>query len=174
MLRLISLRRVNRHWPSIVLTFLCIGLPAAMGGTAGQVPIKASFQGFAEAPVYTGIGEVFEIVVPLSGHGTHLGDFDETLTHFLDFATMQFSGFAVFTAANGDTFRTEFSGQLFPTDDADWLSFEVTHIIVGGTGRFAGATGILHGVNGRFNTVTGEDLGGYIGTISSPGSAKKK
>jgi hypothetical protein len=158
-----------RGWTYILMTLL--GLPAAMCFAGDQVPFKASFHGFAQAPVHIE-GSVFKVIVPLSGHGTHLGDFDEQLTHFIDFSTLEFTGFAVFTAANGDTFHTEFSGQLFPTDDADWLSFEVTHIIVGGTGRFAGATGILHGVNGRFNTVTGEDVGGYIGTISSPGSAK--
>jgi hypothetical protein len=151
----------------------CLLLPPPALCGAEQVPFKAQFHGFASAPTRTDTPGVFEIEVPLSGQATHLGRFDELLIHFLDFDTLEFTGFAEFTAANGDTFRTEFSGQAFPTDDPDWVTFEVTHTIVGGTGRFAGATGTLHGVNGRFNLATGEDVGGYVGRISLGRSANK-
>jgi len=102
----------------------------------------------------------------LNGVGTHLGRFDELLTHHLNTQTGAFTGFAQWTAANGDTFTTVFSGQLYPTDDPALVTFEVTHTIVGGTGRFSNATGTFKGVDGLFNLVTGEDQGGYLGTIS--------
>ena len=66
---------------------------------------------------------------------------------------------------DGDTFTTVFHGQLYPTDDPALLTFDVTHTIVAGTGRFNGATGSFNGVNGLFNLDTGEDLGGYLGTF---------
>jgi hypothetical protein len=77
------------------------------------------------------------------------------------------------TSANGDAIYTVFYGQGYLTDDPEWITFDVFHTIVGGTGRFEGASGSFVGVGGRFNLVTGEDIAGYLGTISSPGSNKK-
>ena len=130
------------------------------------VPFKATFHGFAEPATPTADPDVFEIVVPLQGTATHLGKFDVLLVHYINFSTGAFTGHADWTAANGDTFTTVFNGQLYPTDDPALLTFDVTHTVVGGTGRFKGATGSFNGVNGLFNLVTGEDLGGYLGTFS--------
>ena len=123
-------------------------------------PFKADVHGGAspwpsDNPVY----------VHVDGEGTHLGRFGEDLTHYinLDFS---FTGHAVFTAANGDTFETDFSGQLTPMPGSDWATFHVHHTIVRGTGRFHGASGSFDGTYGFFNMVTGEDLAGYDGTIS--------
>jgi hypothetical protein len=129
-------------------------------------PFKASFHGFAEAPTPTNDPDVVQIIVPLQGTGTHLGQFDELLVHHLNTKTLAFTGYTEWTAANGDKLYTVFSGQLYPTDDPAVLTFKVTHTVTGGTGRFKGASGTFEGVNGRFNVVTGEDLGGYTGTIS--------
>ena len=131
-----------------------------------SVPFKATFHGFAAAATPTDDPDVFEIVVPLQGTATHLGKFDELLVHQINFLTLAFTGHAEWTAANGDTFSTVFHGQLYPTDDPTLLTFDVTHTVVGGTGRFKGATGSFEGVNGLFNLLTGEDLGGYLGTFS--------
>jgi hypothetical protein len=131
-----------------------------------SVPFKATFHGFAAAATPTDDPDVFEIVVPLQGTATHLGKFDELLVHQINFSTLAFTGQAYWTAANGDTFTTVFEGQLYPTDDPALLTFDVTHTVVGGTGRFNGATGSFNGVNGLFNLDTGEDLGGYLGTFS--------
>ncbi len=130
------------------------------------VPFKARFQGIAESPTGTADPNVIQIVVPLHGVGTHLGQFDEHLVHFLNTKTFTFTGYADWTAANGDTFRTIFAGQLYPTADPAVVTFEVTHTIVSGTGRFSHATGTFHGVDGRFNFATNEDQGGYEGAIS--------
>ena len=131
------------------------------------VPFKATFHGFAEPATPTADPDVFEIVVPLQGTATHLGKFDVLLVHYINFSTGAFTGHADWTAANGDTFTTVFTGQLYPVPgDPALLTFDVTHTVVGGTGRFKGATGSFNGVNGFFNLVTGEDLGGYLGTFS--------
>ena len=104
--------------------------------------------------------------VEVDGNGTHLGKFDEVLHHDIH-EDGTFSGTAVFTAANGDQFYTEFGGTFTSGPDGEgWVTFEVTHAITGGTGRFEGATGSFDGVDGRFNLGTGEDMGGYDGTIS--------
>src|SRR6478752_8601569 len=99
---------------SVCLLFLPV-VPHA----GNSVPFKATFHGFAEPAVPTGDPAVFEIVVPLQGTATHLGNFNERLVHLLNFDTGAFTGHADWTAANGDTFTTVFSGQLYPTDDPE-------------------------------------------------------
>ncbi len=151
------------------LAALAIATAPALSGPskAGRsVPFKATFHGFAAAPTPTEDPDIIEIIVPLKGVGTHIGKFDELLVHYLNVVTGAFTGYAEWTAANGDTFTTVFHGQLYPTDDPVLVTFDVTHTIVGGTGRFSAATGTFEGVNGLFNLVTGEDQGGYLGTIS--------
>ena len=152
----------NTRSASIGFLLLLSGLLQA----GPQVPFKATFRGFAGPATPTADPAVYEIVVPLQGTATHLGKFDEVLVHYINFSTLAFTGHAEWTAANGDTFTTVFQGQLYPTDDPALLTFDVTHTVVGGTGRFHGATGSFDGVNGLFNVVTGEDLGGYLGTFS--------
>ena len=145
---------------------ICLLLLPVLAQAGPRVPFKASFHGFAGPAAPTDDPQVVEIVVPLQGTGTHIGNFQERLVHHLNLSTGEFTGYADWTAANGDTFRTVFHGQLHPTSDPAWVTFEVTHTVVGGTGRFEGVTGQFFGVNGRFNLVTGEDQGGYLGDIS--------
>jgi hypothetical protein len=115
---------------------ICFLLLSGLSQADSSVPFKATFHGFAEPATPTDDPNVFDIVVPLQGTGTHLGKFDERLVHHLNFSTGAFTGHADWTAANGDTFTTVFSGQLHPTSDPDLVTFNVTHTIVGGTGRF--------------------------------------
>jgi hypothetical protein len=139
---------------------------SGMSQARSPIPFKATFHGFAEPATPTDDPDLVEIVVPLHGTGSHLGNFDEHLVHHLNLVTGAFTGHADWTAANGDTFTTVFQGQLYPTDDPSLVTFEVTHTVVAGTGRFKGMTGTFKGVNGLFNLVTGEDQGGYLGSIS--------
>lgn len=163
-----------RPWAWVTPLLLCFLLPLGVSRAGDHMPFKATFHGFTTSITSTEDPHIFVVVVQLEGKATHLGRFDERLTHLIDFATLSFTGFAEFTAANGDAFYTRFFGQGFPDpNDADWITFDVTHTVVGGTGRFAGATGDFDGVDGRYNLVTGEDLGGYDGSISSPGANKK-
>lgn len=161
-----------------VLATLALGAPV---GAADLVPFKATFHGFAKLPakpIPSIAGVVHQIDVPLEGEGTHIGAFREDLTHFIDFTTSGFTGFAVFTAADGATFRTVFSGKILgptpdPADDPKWLTFHVTHTIVAASGRLTGMTGEFIGVDGRYHPDTGEDIGGYVGTISVPSASQQ-
>jgi hypothetical protein len=75
-----------------------------------------------------------------TGTGTHLGKFTGTGTLFFSFqedGMILGEGTQTFTAANGDTLETEFSGLLDPETGAATVEF----VINGGTGRFEDATG---------------------------------
>ena len=89
--------------------------------------------------------------------------------HRINTTDDSFTGTALFDFCNGNTFKTVFWGQLYPSSDPDWVTFLVQHIIIGGTGTFVNASGTFYGVDGNFNVVTGEDLGGYVGDILVPG-----
>jgi hypothetical protein len=160
----------NKNLTFAAMAAMAIALLFQLSITRAQanhpVPFKGTFHGFAEPATPTADPAVFEIVVPLQGTATHLGRFHVLLTHYVNFSTGTFTGYADWTAANGDTFTTFLQGQLYPTDDPSLATFDVTHTVLGGTGRFQGATGSFDGVNGWFNLFTGEDRGDYLGTFS--------
>jgi hypothetical protein len=76
-----------------------------------------------------------------SGTATHLGRYDEVGSADIlptpDPTLFEVDASATYTAANGDKLYAEFTGYL------DGLTGEITAIVsyVGGTGRFAGASG---------------------------------
>lgn len=77
----------------------------------------------------------------LEGQATHLGRFASTAEHcsLIDFptgATSIHDGILTLTAADGDELWDRYEGQVAPTDAAAEI-----HTFVGGTGRFAGASG---------------------------------
>jgi hypothetical protein len=99
-----------------------------------------------------------------AGHGTQLGQFTVTYEYEINIPTATGTGPAHFVAANGDSLFTEVSGKGNPTGDPD-ISFIVeTHIITGGTGRFAGATGSFT-VERLISLSTGVTSGSFDGTI---------
>lgn len=80
-----------------------------------------------------------------TGNGTHLGRFTLTWEWVVDLPTLSGVGIITFTAANGDTlFTFSDDAQGYPTEDPNVLRFTRTHIITGGTGRFAGASGSFY------------------------------
>ena len=87
-----------------------------------------------------------------SGSGTglflHLGNASVSVTHctFVDLASGTFTfgpGTGTLTAANGDELWDVYlgSGQVVNTPDGPMSVFDITWEVVGGTGRFEGATG---------------------------------
>jgi len=88
--------------------------------------------------------------------------------------TSQYVGHTIWVAANGDSVSLTFEGQFVPTATAGVLQNVETFEVVGGTGRFEGATGA--GVAaGLLDAATLAPLGAtvpFVGTISSPGSLK--
>lgn len=80
-----------------------------------------------------------------TGNGTHLGRFTLTWDWVVDLPSLSGVGAITFRAANGDRLFTRVDdGQAYPTEDPSVLRFTRTHIITGGTGRFAGASGSFY------------------------------
>lgn len=83
-----------------------------------------------------------------NGQATHLGQ-----SMFVANATVNLStpppfaiaGTAIFTAANGDQFFTQFTGTNTPTGPGTSRGI-LNHTIVGGNGRFENATGSFTGI----------------------------
>ena len=101
------------------------------------------------------------------GHATHMGESIFVANATVNFSTpppFAIAGTAVFKAANGDEFYTQFRGTSTPTGNGTSRG-DIFHTITGGTGRFEDATGNLIGVAfvnqaNPTNTVT------YDGSIS--------
>jgi hypothetical protein len=76
-----------------------------------------------------------------TGNATHLGQYSEvgyvTFSPTNDPNVVQIDGWAIYTAANGDELHAIVSGQL----DGKTGAITATVTYVGGTGRFADATG---------------------------------
>jgi hypothetical protein len=104
------------------------------------------------------------------GNATQLGRFTGTAEFVLDVCDLTYVGSYVFTAANGDSISGPFSGSLTPTSVSGVFDNTETAPITGGTGRFAGATGIFN-LGGQINLNTGTfSLPWQDGTISTVGS----
>jgi hypothetical protein len=150
----------------LVLVALALPMHAA---AADRVPLKA-----AETGTFQLLGpcETSGIVVDVtgSGHATQLGDFT---THyrecFFPATGAVTDGSFRLTAANGDTIVGTYGGQVSPTGDSTVFAYDDPGVITGGTGRFAGASGIVD-TRGVVNLATGEYSGTITGSVSSPAS----
>jgi hypothetical protein len=103
------------------------------------------------------------------GYATQLGRFTVEDGGTIDlFGTGWFSGSYTLTAANGDTMSGTFAGGLTGPD-----TFHTSGPIVGGTGRFAGATGevTFDGVVVEATASSATVNNTLTGTISSGGSS---
>ena len=114
------------------LAFLAFALPSQLQADAGGS--NRPFKGHA-AGMITGIAPSGALVVETTGKASHLGAFTRTENTFIGPAGA-ISGSLVFTAANGDQLRADFSGGFTSPTTA-----EGTYTFTGGTGRFSGATG---------------------------------
>ena len=87
-------------------------------------------------------GALFGVTITGTCRFTHLGRTDMAARQdvFAGPGGLSLAGHAVYTAANGDLLETSYSGPVQQTGPAS-VSFSGTETIVGGTGRFAGATG---------------------------------
>jgi hypothetical protein len=151
----------------LVLVALAVSMPAAAGD---QVPLKGSATGTFQL---LGPCETDGVVVDVTGtgHATHLGKYTSHYRECLVPATGAVTdGSFTLTAANGDMVFGTYSGQVFPTGHPNVLTYEDPGVITGGTGRFAGASGIAD-QSGVANLATGEYRGTITGSVSSPGSA---
>jgi len=105
-----------------------------------QMKGQASGSGvFAGAPGDCLVGEMPGLPVSMSGEGiaSHLGKITFVQTgHCLSLVNFTYTGSVIVIAANGDEYWSDYAGQSF----ADG-TFRHEGTIVGGTGRFEGATG---------------------------------
>ena len=79
-----------------------------------------------------------------TGNATHVGRFDLVSDHVVSFITLKGEGSASLTTPNGDSVETILDGDAKPTGPGQFDIEERLTIKPGtGTGRFAGASGIL-------------------------------
>jgi hypothetical protein len=150
----------------LALVALTVPMRAA---AADRVPLKAAETGTFQllGPCQTS-GVVVDVTG--SGHATHLGDFTTHYRECFDPATGAVTdGSFTLTAANGDTILGTYGGQVSPTGDSTVFVYDDPGVITGGTGRFAGASGIV-GTSGVVNLATGEYSGTITGSLSNPAS----
>ena len=78
-----------------------------------------------------------------SGSEATVGNFTTTITFCVDPATLEYGDSeASFVAENGDELFLDVSGQVVPSTEPGYdLEFKDPFTIIGGTGRFEGATG---------------------------------
>jgi hypothetical protein len=151
----------------LVLVALALPMHAA---ASDQVPFKASESGTFQLLSLCGTGGIV-VDVTGGGHASQLGNYSAHYRECLLPATGTVTGGSfTLTAANGDMVFGTYSGQAFPTDDPNVLSYEDPGVVTGGTGRFAGASGSVT-QSGLANLATGEYKGTLSGSLSSPGSA---
>ena len=152
---------------------LCLATPLRAGQ---QVPFKGNFSfTIVLATPIDATHVLFDVDVHVQA--TQLGKAQGPGRFILDLAALAYVGEAAWAAANGDEVSSTFAGQFVPTDTPGLLENVEIFEIVGGTGRFEGATGA--GIGGGQVEV---DAAGtlmplfpapFVGTISSPGSLKK-
>jgi hypothetical protein len=146
-----------------VLAALALPMRAA---AAEPAPFMASESGTFQL---LGLCATGGIVLDVNGTGqaTQLGNYNANYRECFDPATGAVtSGSFTLTAANGDTLFGTYSGQGRPTSDPSVVHYDDPGVITGGTGRFAGASGVVT-ASGAANLATGE----YTGTLSGSVSA---
>jgi hypothetical protein len=153
---------------AMLLACAALTLSAIVPTFAGdQVPFKGTVSG--QIPVDLGppdpSGCIFNFFVSNTGNATHLGSFTGTSNFIPNVCDGSYTGTFRWIAANGDEITGPFFGQQIPTPTPGVFDNIETAIITGGTGRFAGATGMFT-LTGQVNFVTRTFVLPFQGTIS--------
>ncbi len=148
------------HLGALAVLFAALGAGVASAVAGHQVPLRGSASGSVVAVEPTPAG--IHLTALASGQATQLGHFTRVEELLLDPGTGGLTGSIVFTAANHDELRVDLAGGFISPTTAVG-----TYTVVGGTGRFAGATGSAH-----FEAVSPDGIqltARFDGTISSVG-----
>ena len=129
-----TIMKTNIHLPMAAM-FLAAVLagPAAAGN---QVPFKGQSSGVATTESFDPVAGIVHIRGEGEGEATHLGRFTDTSNVAIYLATGTVLGNLTLTAANGDMLFL--AGRGYGIDETHGAG---TFTVVGGTGRFRGATG---------------------------------
>lgn len=165
--------RRSRWIAAVTVPALCLGwsviAPSNRALAGSQVPFKGSDVGHFELPGLCEDGSL-QVVIGGTGTATHLGSYNFNANECFDPATGSFKGTPTFIAANGDRLFGTYTGQVAATLDINVVTYREQLLIKGGTGRFAGASGIFE-VKGEANLATGAYSQTLSGNLSSQGSA---
>jgi hypothetical protein len=148
---------------TLLLTAVALAFTAHSTWAGDQVP----FQGTAEGAIASASPDPGGVVLTVlaEGNATQLGRFSREETILLNPATGSVTGLIVFTAANGDQLFSGVVGGFISPNTATG-----TYTFIGGTGRFANATG---GAEFIISTPDGVHFSvEFNGTLSSVGSNK--
>ena len=141
-------------------------------------PVAAGEQVQIKGSVSSGHVEVIEVEPTVllfhgigPGQATYLGEFTMEIWLYVDLTPLAEAAYGQYklTTPNGHTLNADFTAVGVPTEeDPSVIHFMETGIITDGTGRFAGATGIItrEGLNNMDVAILG-------GTISTLGASKK-
>jgi len=143
--------RVSRLLRTLLAPAL-VTLALAGNAIAQTLPFRGSF---------TGIGSP---TAAMSGHATRLGHFTGTGAIVPTGATT-FTGVFAWRAANGDLIWGSLAGVLTGAVGPGVFTYQETATILGGTGRFAGATG-TQVATGTTNFITSAFDGVFDGHIT--------
>jgi len=120
-----------------LLTLLSVLL---LGGIAQAVPVQGTVSGTAtEEP--TRNPNVLAATIIGTGHFSEIGQSTVQATHLINTRTLAFAdGQLVIVGEKGVLYAT-YAGQFIPTSTPGFFTFDAPLVIIGGTGKFAGATG---------------------------------
>jgi hypothetical protein len=153
---------------SVALALLIGAAMAAPVGAADARPMTGQFTAQA-GPAAPRCGADLTLGFEIRGVASHLGALTGTGSNCTEWtapieAVAIWDGMATFVAADGSTLTTVSEGsQDAPV--AGVATFDITHTITGGTGRFAGATGVWS-VTGLIDFTTGGVDGRVAGWLS--------
>jgi hypothetical protein len=153
--------RLTSRICGVLLTVLFCS-PAVIPASAQGVPLKGTLVGI-ETDQFVPTNTV-DVHGTGSGNATHLGRFAVEYNITVNLATASGPARAQFIAANGDSLLVEGHGQASETNIPGIVTIVENYIIVGGTGRFAGASGAIT-VERVVNLTTGITYGTLNGNL---------
>jgi hypothetical protein len=152
-----------------ILALLLIAMLALPTAASEQRPMKGTFSGIPAGTEQRCGANALTIAFTLSGVATHLGKFTGsgsncTEPDFFSDAVEIWDGITVIEAADGSTLTLDAVGmQQAPVDGV--AAYSHTDTVLGGTGRFADAEGVLT-VSGLIDFTTGTVSGTVEGWLS--------
>lgn len=155
--------------PTIVALLLAVLIAGTAFAASAFAKKPSPFKGTIEATeTYQLNGSTMSVTATGSGEATHLGHYTVHYEVQVDVPTGKGTGLsAEYVAANGDSLFAEGSGQGTPTDESNVFVVVETYTIIGGTGRFEGATGNFTETR-QVNLQTGVTSGTIEGNILLP------